>query len=394
MPATRVSARFAAWRRGRAIRRTRVGRWRLLSSTERPYRGLHAAKPKIETGRIGWTAEDSRPALRRFLGSIATFSLYALHRFNRDGCFAASGALSYTTLVSLVPLGVIGLGVLSAFPNLAGSREELLQLLFRNFVPGISEQAAWWFQYFAGSAAQATAIGIVGTAAVGVLLLVTVEDQLNAVWRVTVPRPWVQRVLAYWTLITMGPLLVGTSLTLSTYLNHAARRAGLDPDAIAQFASGWPHLLARSVPFLLEWLACALLYIVIPNCAVRWRDAMLGATVASVSIELLKIGFVIYIGSLSSYQIVYGAIADDPDLSAVDVHLVDGGAARRRRRREPADLEGGRAVQSSEQRRRAARLQPVADRRAGSRRSAAAKRTARPIWPPNLASRPRFSTSI
>jgi membrane protein len=233
--------------------------------------------------------------------SIATFSGYALHRFNNDGCFAASGALSYTTLVSLVPLGVIGLGVLSAFPNLAGSREELLQLLFRNFVPGISEQAAWWFQYFAGSAAQATAIGIIGTAAIGVLLLVTVEDQLNALWRVTVPRPWVQRVLAYWTLITMGPLLVGTSLTLSTYLNNAARRAGLDPDAIAQVASGWPHLLARSVPFLLELLACMLLYIVIPNCAVRWRDALLGASVAA-----------IYIASLSSYQMVYGAIAAIP----------------------------------------------------------------------------------
>src|SRR3954451_14178964 len=85
--------------------------------------------------------------LHRLLASIATFSFYALHRFNRDGCFAACGALSYTTLVSLVPLGVIGLGVLSAFPTLAGSREELLQLLFRNFVPGISAQAAWWFQY-------------------------------------------------------------------------------------------------------------------------------------------------------------------------------------------------------------------------------------------------------
>jgi membrane protein len=259
----------------------------------------------------GWMARTAE-GLRRGIVSAATFSRYALHRFNHDGCFAASGALSYTTLVSLVPLGVIGLGILSAFPNLAGSREELLELVFRNFVPGISEQAAWWFQYFAGSAAQATAIGIVGTAVIGVLLLVTVEDQLNALWRVTVPRPWVQRVLAYWTLITMGPLLVGTSLTLSTYLNTVARRAGLDPDAIVEIASFWPHLLARIVPFLLEWLACTLLYIVIPNCAVRWRDAMLGATVAAVSIEILKIGFVIYIVSLSSYQIVYGAIATIP----------------------------------------------------------------------------------
>ena len=170
-----------------------------------------------------------------------------------DGCFAASGALSYTTLVSLVPLGVIGLGILSAFPIFAGSREQLLQPAFPQFRPRRSAtQAAWWFEYFAGSAAQATAIGIVGTAATGVLLLVTVEDQLNAVWRVTVPRPWGQRILAYWTLMTLGPLLVGMSLTLSTYLDNAARRAGFDPEALAQFASGWPHYFARLVPFLLE----------------------------------------------------------------------------------------------------------------------------------------------
>src|SRR6266550_7998391 len=127
-------------------------------------------------------------------GSAATvtFSRYALHRFSRDGCFAAAGALSYTTLVSLVPLGVIALGILSAFPNFATVRQELLEFVFRNFVPQISEQAAWWFQYFAESAAQATAIGIVGIAATGVLLLATVEDLLNALWRVTTPPPWGQ----------------------------------------------------------------------------------------------------------------------------------------------------------------------------------------------------------
>src|SRR5213082_3585417 len=238
-------------------------------------------------------------ALRRRLAAVGTFSLYALHCFNRDGCFAASGALSYTTLVSLVPLGVIALGILSLFPNFADVRQELLDLVFRNFIPTISEQAAWWFQYFAGSAGQATAIGIVGIAGTGVLLLATVEDQLNALWRVTMPRPWGQRVLAYWTLITLGPLLVGMSLTLSTYLDTAARRAGFDPEAFYQFASGWPHLLARLVPFLLELIACALLYCVIPNCAVRWRDGLAGAAVAAIAIEILKSGFSIYIGTMS-----------------------------------------------------------------------------------------------
>src|SRR5882762_2521042 len=251
-------------------------------------------------------------ALRQRLAAVGTFSRYAVHRFNRDGCFAASGALSYTTLVSLVPLGVIALGILSAFPNFADVRQELLDLVFRNFIPTISEQAAWWFQYFAGSAGQATAIGIIGIAGTGVLLLATVEDQLNALWRVTTPRPWGQRIVAYWTLMTLGPLLVGVSLTLSAHLDTAARRAGLDPQAIAQFASGWPHFFARLVPFVLELIACTLLYCLIPNCAVRWRDAALGAAVGAVLIEILKIGFAYYIGTWSSYQTVYGALATIP----------------------------------------------------------------------------------
>jgi len=268
-------------------------------------------------------AENGGPPARSGAGAIEvlreksavmlTFSRYALHRFNADGCFAASGALSYTSLVSLVPLGVIALGILSAFPIFAGVRQQLLGLVFRNFVPAISDEAAWWFEYFAGSAAQATAIGIVGTAATGILLLVTVEDQLNMLWRCMTRRPWGQRILAYWTLMTLGPLLVGMSLTLSTYLDNAARHAGFDPEALAQFASaGWPHYFARLVPFLLELIACTLLYCIIPNCAVRWRDGIVGAAVAAVAIEILKIGFSYYIGTWSSYQTVYGALAAVP----------------------------------------------------------------------------------
>lgn len=250
--------------------------------------------------------------IRRRIAAILTFSRYALLRFNRDGCFAASGALSYTTLVSLVPLGVVGLGILSAFPNFAAGRQRLLALLFRNFVPAISDQAAWWFQYFADSAAQATAIGIVGIAATGILLMVTVEDQLNALWRVTSPRPWVQRVLAYWTLMTLGPLLIGMSLTLPTWLDALARRAGLNPAVLTEAAAAWPHLLARIVPFFLELVTCTLLYCLIPNCAVRWRDGLSGAAVAAVAIELLKIGFAAYIGAMPYYQTVYGALAAIP----------------------------------------------------------------------------------
>jgi membrane protein len=250
--------------------------------------------------------------LRHVMATAATFALYSLRRFNADGCFAASGALSYTTLVSLVPLAVIALGSLSSFPIFAPVRDQLLGLLLENFVPSIGAQAAWWFRAFADSATRTTAIGAAGIVATGILLLVTVEDQLNLIWRVTAPRPWVQRLLAYWTLITLGPLLVGVSLSLSTYFEIAAHQAGFGQEALAWLASSWLHGLARAVPALLEFIALTLLYGLIPNCAVRWRDGAFGAVIATLTIEILKIGFSIYIGATSFYSTVYGALAVIP----------------------------------------------------------------------------------
>jgi membrane protein len=250
--------------------------------------------------------------LQRLVTTTTAFALYALRRFNVDGCFAASGALSYTTLVSLVPLAVIALGSLSSFPIFAPVRDQILQLALENFVPSIGEQAAWWFRAFAESATQTTAIGVAGIATTGVLLLVTVEDQLNLIWRVTAPRPWVQRLLAYWTLITLGPLLVGISLSLSTYFEIAARQVGFGQEAMVWLASSWLHGLARAVPALLEFVALTLLYCLIPNCTVRWRDGALGAVIATMAIEILKVGFSIYIGASSFYSTVYGALAIIP----------------------------------------------------------------------------------
>jgi membrane protein len=260
----------------------------------------------------GAATRRRRGPVRRAGAAAGGFALYVLRRFSADGCFAASGALSYTTLVSLVPLAVIALGSLSAFPIFAPVRAELLAILFKNFVPSVGEQAAYWFRNFADSATQTTAIGFAGIAATSVLLLVTVEDQLNLIWRVNRARPWAQRVLAYWTLITLGPLLVGISLTVSTYFEVAARRSGIGEVAILWLRDGWAHWFARAVPALFEFLALTLLYWLIPNCAVRGRDSALGALGATAAIEILKVGFSYYIGVNAYYQTVYGALAAIP----------------------------------------------------------------------------------
>src|SRR5258708_26417873 len=167
------------------------------------------SQERLSRGTAGGLRISERTGgLRSKPSDTLTFCRYALLRFNRDGCFSAAGALSYTALVSLVPLGVIVLGILSAFPNFAQARQRLLAFVFRNFVPQISEQAAWWFEHFADSAAQATAIGIIGIAATGILLLATIEDQLNALWRGQTPRPPGSLCGRFIDLVASGPLLL------------------------------------------------------------------------------------------------------------------------------------------------------------------------------------------
>jgi len=244
--------------------------------------------------------------------STIAFGGYVLKRFWTDGCLTGAGALSYTTLISLVPLIAIALATFSAFPIFGNAREQLLELIFNSLVPDVGEEVRNWLSYFASSAAQTTAIGVLFLAFTAILLLATIEDQLGAIWKVTSARPFMQRVLVYWTLLTLGPLLLGASLSMSGYFDQAAQGAGLDPRRIAQFKEAWWYSVSSLVPPVLEATALMLLYKLVPNTAVRWREALVGAVVAAISIELLKSGFSYYIRVWSSYRNIYGALATIP----------------------------------------------------------------------------------
>jgi membrane protein len=251
------------------------------------------------------------PVLAR-LYTLGAFIRYTLVRFAVEGCLTGAGALSYTTLVSLVPLTAIALAVLSAFPIFASMRDQLLATLFLNFVPEVGAEVEWWFRYFAGTSVRTTTIGVLVLLLTVIFLLATIEEQLHAIWRVKSPRPWLQRVLAYWAILTLGPILVGVSFSLPNYLDLFARRSGIgiDPDLLMQ--EQWFHDLLRVVPFVLETVAFTLVYQLIPNCSVRWREAFVGALVAAALFEGLKVGFAAYVAYLSSYRAVYGALAAIP----------------------------------------------------------------------------------
>lgn len=256
-------------------------------------------------------AVSLRSRLRTAACALGGFALHVARRFQDDGCFAAAGALSYTTLVSLVPLLVIALAVLSAFPIFESLRDRILAVVFTNFVPEVGSNVVYYISEFTASAGKTTAVGLVVFAATSVLLLATIEDRLNAIWRVHAPRRWITRLLIYWTVTTLGPFLLAATLSLSGQLMADRQKIGLT----GELSNGMDMLLrelAFLVPFGAEVVGLVTLFTLIPHCPVRWLDALRGAVVAAVLLEVSKFVFSFYIGHFASYQAIYGALAAIP----------------------------------------------------------------------------------
>ena len=258
--------------------------------------------PMTETNAaVNRAAARARRGLRRF----ARFAFHVLRRYQEDGCLAAAGALSYTTLVSLVPLLAISLAVLSAFPIFDTLRGEVLGFVFKAFVPRIGGTIEAYIGNFAASAGKTTAVGVVALAVTSITLMATIETRLDAIWRVRAPRAWLARVMIYWTLLTLGPLLFGAALSISTSLHLVSREIG--DAALPVF-----ERLAWLLPVVLQSLGLALFYCLIPHCPVRWRDALLGGVAAGALLEICKYGFSLFFDHYSSYEAIYGALAVIP----------------------------------------------------------------------------------
>lgn len=255
--------------------------------------------------RFDWEAALRRRirATGQQLRLACSFSAYAFRRFYRDQCLEAAGSLSYTSLLAIVPLFAVGLSALTAFPVYADARQAISALILRNLVPEVGEVVDTYVTQFAGAAVQLTAVGVVGLAVTAVLLLATIEWRFNFIWRVPTERPWLGRILGYWAILTLGPLLLGASLSLSSRALDLADQAGL---GVVLSRIAWLF------PFLLSVAAFSSLYLIIPNRTVRWSDGFMGGLVAALLFQLIQMTFGYYVTRFVSYQAIYGAIAALP----------------------------------------------------------------------------------
>lgn len=186
-------------------------------------------------------------------------------------------------------------------------RQSMEVMLYANVVPSRGEEIQDYINEFIGNTRGMTAVGITALIAVALLLIHNIDKTLNKIWRVTKrPRPVISFSI-YWMILTLGPILFGTSIAVSSYLVTLSRFAD-------DFTPGLGSFLLGLVPYAMSLLAFCILYLIVPNIKVRIRHAFFGGLLAMLLFELLKYGFALYITHFPSYQVIYGALALVPIL--------------------------------------------------------------------------------
>ena len=237
---------------------------------------------------------------------LANFVVLVYRRFKEERCFQLCGSLTFTTLLALVPLITIMLTVVTAFPVFNDIVATLRSFATSNLVPEASSNLiSIYMQQFSDNAARLTALGIVLLAVTSIMLMLTIDRAFNTIWRVKRPRPLIQRVLIYWSVLTIGPLLVGGSLSLTSWL--VTQSMGLGKQA--------PELtiaVLKLVPLMLTSIAFGFLYRTVPNRQVTVLDAAVGGIIAAFAFEAMKIGFGHFVARIATYKLVYGTFASLP----------------------------------------------------------------------------------
>jgi membrane protein len=226
---------------------------------------------------------------------------YVLCRFNRDGCLSSAAALSYTTLLAMVPLLALALGILTGFPGFEDVHVRIQSFVLRNLVPQAGQAVTSALTSFIENAGRATGVGIIGLAFTSIMLFATINSAFNQIWRVERERPILWRVVVYWAIISLGPMLFGAALSLSGTIFGEITGA-----------RGMRKLISWLLPLVIEIVAFSLLYAITPNRPVRWRHAWLAGLVAALLFELLKAGYGSYLRQFPTYQSIYGALSAIP----------------------------------------------------------------------------------
>ncbi len=227
-------------------------------------------------------------------------------RFREDRLGITASSLTFTTLISLVPLITVMLAVFSAFPIFGQFQGSVQRYFLQSLIPdNIAKPVLAALTQFAAQSSRLGGAGLAVLVITALALMLTIDRTLNNIWRVRKPRPIAQRVLVYWAALTFGPVLLGASLTLTSYAVSASQ-------GMVAAMPGGVSLLLNLVEFALLALGMAGLFHYVPNTEVRWRHALAGGVFVAIGFELAQRGLALYLAAIPTYSLVYGAFATLP----------------------------------------------------------------------------------
>lgn len=239
---------------------------------------------------------------RGYVKTSLRFIKCYLQRCQQDQIGMIGGYLAYISLLSLIPLIAVMFSMLKAFPMFSQFRQNIEAFIYANVIPSRGEEIQTYVSQFIGNTGGMTAVGISALVLVALLLIHNIDKTLNKIWRVTKrPRPIISFSI-YWMILTLGPILFGSSIAVTSYLIRLTSFA-------EDYTPGLSTLLLSAVPYLMSLLAFFLLYLVVPNIKVRSRHAFFGALLAMILFELSKRGFAAYVTHFPAYDTIYGALA-------------------------------------------------------------------------------------
>lgn len=254
-------------------------------------------KSITESVRNYLAAEDMQHSLTR----VRQLSVHVWKHFKEDRCFDEAASLGYTSLLALVPLLAVVFVVVAAFPNFGEWSARLQQLLLENLVPTAGKQVSAGISSFLSSVSSLTLPGTIALVITALMLMFRIELAFNRIWRVERSRTLINRIIMYWAVLTLAPLLMGGAVAFSA-------QNLLSDRGLHELVS--PGVL-KALMLLVTTVVFGLIFLLVPNCRVSPRAALAGALLSAFLFELAKFGFVAWVSN-ANYAVIYGALATVP----------------------------------------------------------------------------------
>ena len=235
------------------------------------------------------------------------FLLFTINRFENDRCRDKAASLTYTTLFAVVPMLTVFLVIISSIKALEPARQQVQHLIYTNLLPKSSIAFDQALNSFTDKSSNLTVIGILFLFLTSVMMLTSVEEAFNRIWRVKQQRGGIIGFMRYWTIISLGPILLGSAFVISSTV---ASLNILSNNFVGYQIDG--TIFLGFISYILIILGFFIIYWTIPNRSVPMKAAAIAGILSGSIFQLLKSFFGFMMANFTSYELVYGAFAAVP----------------------------------------------------------------------------------